>query len=68
MSNAQTQQQPDQFPQTTALKQWVEAERAKGLVDIKFFKANTNDSTVESFAAEVNQMITAPKVPDHELF
>lgn len=55
-------------PETAELLRWVEAERNKGLVDIKFLKKNTNDSTVESFCAEVNQMLRAPSVHDTELF
>lgn len=58
---------PAVFPQTTAFLAWLDVERSKGLVDVKFFKRDTTRSTVESFAAEINQMIQAPEVPDTEL-
>ena len=55
-------------PETAALLKWVTTEKANGLVDIKFLKKNTEDSTVESFCAEVNQMLRSRVVHDTELF
>lgn len=55
-------------PQTAHLLRWVEAERKKGLVDIKFLKKDTATSTVESFCAEVNAMLQAPVLEDSDLF
>lgn len=60
--------QEDASPQTRHLREWVEAEKQKGLVDIKFFPKETDRSTVETFATEVNAMIEAPKVPNKRFF
>jgi hypothetical protein len=39
---------------------WYEAEKAKGLVDIKFFIADDiGESTLESFTGEALAMLTA---------
>lgn len=49
---------------TQKLREWVQSEKANGLIDIKFFKANTENSTVESFASEVLEMLTSQDVDD----
>jgi hypothetical protein len=51
-------------PETAEFTRWIESERQKGLVDVKFFKRDTESSTVESFCAEVNQMLRALEVND----
>ena len=56
------------FPETAVFLNWISTEREKGLVDVKFFKRDTDRSTVESFCAEVNQMLRATEVADPELF
>lgn len=55
-------------PQTTSFVKRVAAERADGLIDVKFFKRDTARSTVESFCGEVNLMLQAPAVPEEKLF
>ena len=50
------------------LQNWIEKEKACGLLDIKFFKGNTDNSSVESFSQAVLDMINAPTVTDPELF
>lgn len=67
-ASSTTHDKQDAFPQTTKLKKWVESERANGLKDIKFFKANTAASTLESFSGEVNQMLEAPVISHKDLF
>ena len=61
--------QPASRPQThtAALKQWIDAERQKGLIDLKFFPRDTASSTEESLAAEVLKMINADTL-SHEGF
>jgi hypothetical protein len=44
------------------LKDWVEAEKSKGLKDIKFFHANVSEATVESFSKDVNDMLNGQEV------
>lgn len=45
------------------LQDWVESEKRKGLVDVKFFPGNTSDATVEAFAKDANDMLHAKTVP-----
>ena len=56
-----------EFPQTAALQKRVADLRQKGLVDVKFFATRKDDSTVESFCSEVNEMLAAPVVHDVDL-
>jgi hypothetical protein len=56
------------FPQTAELAGRIEAERARGLKDVKFFANRPGgDVTVESFCGEINQMLKSPEVPDSDL-
>lgn len=55
-------------PQTAAFVHYINNEKQKGLVDIKFFKANVAGSTIESFCGEVNLMLQAREVADPDLF
>ena len=55
------------FPQTTELLRWVEEQRKNGLTDVKFFARRGDDSTVESFCGDVNQLLKAPVVTDTDL-
>jgi hypothetical protein len=50
------------FPQTTSVQKWIEEERVKGLVDIKFFARTNDNTTLESFSGEVNQMRAAATI------
>jgi hypothetical protein len=56
------------YPEAAKFLAWHEAETRKGLVDIKFFPLNTREATLESFCAEVNQALAAPRTEDPELF
>lgn len=56
-----------EFPQTAALQKRVADLRSQGLVDVKFFASRKDDSTVESFCGEVNEMLAAPVVHDVDL-
>ncbi len=53
---------PVRYPNTVAVQQWIESERKNGLVDIKFFVKPTDESTPESFSAEVLEMLKAPEI------
>jgi hypothetical protein len=55
---------PELYPETTKFLSWYEGEKAKGLVDLKFFPANTSDSTAETFFEEVNRAINAEDIAD----
>ena len=55
------------FPQTAKLQRWVEEKRKDGLKDIKFFANCKDDTTVETFCGEVNQMLQSPIVADTDL-
>lgn len=55
-------------PETAAFLKWIESEKGLGLIDVKFFKKDTSESTIETFCAEVNQMLRAPTVADPDLF
>lgn len=54
-------------PETAHFLDWLEEEKKKGLVDIKFFKRESDRSTVELFCAEFNQMERAPEIPEHDV-
>lgn len=54
--------------ETAKFLSWYEAEKAKGLVDVKFFPKNLDQATVESVFAEVNTIIKAESVKDEEVF
>lgn len=54
-------------PQTAELQRWVATETGKGLIDVKFFVRSNDETTVESFCGEVNQLLKSPVVSDTEL-
>jgi hypothetical protein len=56
------------YPETAKFLAWYEAEKAKGLVEVKFYAGSVEGSTMESFFAEVNQVREAATVPHKELF
>jgi len=58
---------PKQSPETARFVTWYEAEKQKGLVDIKFCPRDVQDATVELFLGEVNRAIAAETVDDPEL-
>ena len=59
----------EQFPETAKFLDWYEAEKAKGdLVDVKFFPRDLEGSTLDSFFAEVNQIINGKKVEKPDFF
>lgn len=45
------------------LKAWVEEEKKNGLVDVKFYPADTSNSTVESFSGDVVAMLRGKREP-----
>jgi hypothetical protein len=53
---------------TNLLKDWFENEKKNGLIDFKPFIVPSIDSTVESIAEEICDMLTAPIVEDKEFF
>jgi hypothetical protein len=58
-------------PESAKLQAFLDAEKAKGLVDFKFSvhpDADRSKMTVESLAREINNMLAAPSIPDPELF
>ncbi len=59
---------PAIFPQTHAVETWLAAERAKGLVDVKFFVRPSEECTLESLSKEVLEMEAAEDIADDELF
>lgn len=56
------------LPETEAFLTYFEGEKAKGLVDIKFFNADATQSTSEQFFSEVNVMLSAPTQEDSDFF
>ena len=62
-----TQLDPKCFPQTTSVQKWIEEERAHGLVDIKFFARTSENTTLESFSGDVNQMRAAATISHQEV-
>ena len=62
------QEKKQNYPQTEEFLAWYEAEKTKGLLDVKFFPKNVQGATVESFFAEVNEAIKAPTVQRPEFF
>jgi hypothetical protein len=46
---------------TKQLDEWFEAEKKKGLLDIKFFVGELSDSTVESFSREALDVLNSKK-------
>lgn len=60
---------PAEIPtETVKFLAWYDAEKAKGLVDIKFDTGDLRGATVESFFKEVNEALAAPSVPDLAIF
>ncbi len=49
------------------LKAWISEQKSKGLVDVKFFVGNKEESTIESFCREVNLMLKSPIVHDPDV-
>lgn len=56
----------EQFPETAKFLDWYEAEKAKDLVDVKFFPWNKEGATLESFFGEVNKIIHGKRVEDSD--
>lgn len=54
--------------QVEKLRQRFDAEKLKGLVDIKFTFSDIKNADLELVCAEINQMFDAPSVIDGELF
>jgi len=57
---------PKQFPQTAEFMAWYEAEKQRGLKDIKFLLpiGGNADVTLESVFADVNLALKAPVAKD----
>lgn len=56
-------------PHAAEFYRWYEKERAEnGLLDIKFCLGNTSQSSSESVFAEINAMLAAEVLDDHEIF
>lgn len=56
----------EQPSEAEKLRQWFEREKAeKGLIDVKFFRIPSENSTLESFCAEVNYALNAPVLNDN---
>lgn len=55
------------YPKTISVQKWVDGERENGLVDVKFFARHSDESTVESFSAEVLEMLGAAVIPGIKL-
>ena len=53
---------------TALVKAWIERERAKGLVDLKFFAHPREETTLETFSSEVMQLIDAATIEDTTVF
>lgn len=63
-----TEAAPNVGPHTAKFLEWYRSEKSKGLVDAKFFTGDVQNSTPESFFAEVNEMIEAESVNDPDFF
>lgn len=46
---------------TKEFDEWFEAEKKNGLVDVKFFKGDVKDSTVDTFAKEALDVLRCEK-------
>ena len=46
---------------TAQFDEWFEAEKKRGLVDIKFFTGELKDSTVETFSREALDVLASKK-------
>ena len=53
---------------TEQFTNWYKREKSRGLEDIKFFAKGKEDSTVDGFLKEVNQVLEAETVDDPEIF
>jgi hypothetical protein len=67
-NNMNDQENKQTSPQTEEFLAWYEKEKAKGLVDVKFFPKNVQGATVESFLAEVNEATKAQTVNRPDFF
>ena len=50
------------------LVKWIEEERRKGMIDMKFYPTCNEDATLTSFCAEVSQILTGEDVEDEKFF
>ncbi len=62
------------MPEMAKLNKWVKVERTKGLVDMKFSafnyetKLDLPTATQEEIAKEINEILSAPAMPDPDIF
>ena len=47
---------------TEKFEAWFEAEKAKGLLDVKFFTGKLDDSSVETFSREALDILQSKKI------
>ena len=59
---------PKAFPETVKFQSWFEAEKANGLVDVKFFIGKTEGATIEQLFSEANAILSAEEIDDPEFF
>jgi hypothetical protein len=66
--NTQAQTAP-LYPETEKFMQWYNAQKERGLLDVKFFVQGTEATSVtaESFLGEVNRAISAEPCIDTEV-
>lgn len=66
--NTTAQSSESKNPNTAAVQQWIDDQAQNhGLVDIKFFVKPSDESTPESFSAEVLEMLNAPTISGFKL-
>ena len=53
----------DDYRETEKFQSWYDSEKAKGLVDVKFFTKPGVDATVDDVLAEVNTALDAKEIP-----
>jgi hypothetical protein len=51
-------------PETVKFFDWIDAEKKKGLIDFKVFKAENASTDIEVVCKELNAMLAAPAVHD----
>ena len=52
--------------ETKRFQAWYEAEKANGLLDVKFFLTHSDDATAEDFFAELNRALNAEPLSERE--
>jgi hypothetical protein len=57
-----------QFPDTARFMASYAAEKARGLIDVKFCPGNVENATIENFFAEANKAVESESVNDAEFF